>query len=45
MDARRGPLDEFVIATAVLTRLPVGAGAADLRFANATALSRLRNRA
>src|SRR5579864_1747693 len=31
MDARRGPFDDFVIATAVLTRLPVGAshGAAD----------------
>ncbi len=24
MDARRGPFDEFAIATAVLTRLPVG---------------------
>ena len=24
MDARRGPFDEFIIATAVLTRLPVG---------------------
>jgi len=28
MDARRGPFDEFAIAAAVLTRLPVGAGAA-----------------
>jgi adenosylcobinamide-GDP ribazoletransferase len=27
MDARRGPFDDFVIATAVLTRLPVGAAA------------------
>ena len=27
MDARRGPFDEFAIATAVLTRLPVGAAA------------------
>src|SRR5689334_14895225 len=25
MDARRGPFDEFAIATALLTRLPVGA--------------------
>jgi adenosylcobinamide-GDP ribazoletransferase len=25
MDARRGPFDEFAVATAVLTRLPVGA--------------------
>ncbi len=25
MDARRGPFDEFVVATALLTRLPVGA--------------------
>ena len=29
MDARRGPFDEFAIATAVLTRLPVGAAAAE----------------
>ena len=28
MDAPRGPFDEFVIATALLTRLPVGAGLA-----------------
>ena len=28
MDAPRGPFDEFAIATAVLTRLPVGAGVA-----------------
>ena len=27
MDARRGPFDDFAIATAVLTRLPVGAAA------------------
>jgi adenosylcobinamide-GDP ribazoletransferase len=27
MDARRGPFDEFAVATAVLTRLPVGASA------------------
>ncbi len=27
MDARRGPFDDFVIATAVLTRLPIGAAA------------------
>ena len=27
MDARRGPFDEFAIATALLTRLPVGAAA------------------
>jgi adenosylcobinamide-GDP ribazoletransferase len=26
MDARQGPFDEFAIATALLTRLPVGAG-------------------
>ena len=29
MDARRGPFDEFAIAVGVLTRLPVGAGAAE----------------
>jgi adenosylcobinamide-GDP ribazoletransferase len=29
MDARFGPLDEFAVATAVLTRLPVGAEAAE----------------
>ena len=29
MDARRGPFDEFTIATAVLTRLPVGAAVAE----------------
>jgi adenosylcobinamide-GDP ribazoletransferase len=29
MDARRGPFDEFAIATAVLTRLPVGAAATE----------------
>jgi adenosylcobinamide-GDP ribazoletransferase len=29
MDARRGPFDEFAVATAVLTRLPVGAGTAE----------------
>ena len=29
MDALRGPFDEFAVATAVLTRLPVGAATAD----------------
>jgi adenosylcobinamide-GDP ribazoletransferase len=29
MDARRGPFDDFAVATALLTRLPVGAGAAE----------------
>ena len=29
MDARRGPFDEFAVATALLTRLPVGAAAVE----------------
>jgi adenosylcobinamide-GDP ribazoletransferase len=29
MDARHGPFDEFLLATSLLTRLPVGAGAAE----------------
>jgi adenosylcobinamide-GDP ribazoletransferase len=29
MDARRGPFDDFAVATAVLTRLPVGAAATE----------------
>src|ERR1051325_20845 len=29
MDARRGPFDDFAIATAVLTRLPVGTAATE----------------